>query len=87
MHSKKTMAGREARLRLLEHISSPLFRSIRLAFEHTLQGYKRTHVAPDDILDAYVLVWTAWRIWRAHALRVPPVPPCDATGLRMEIWA
>ena len=84
---KKTMAGREARLCLLEHIPGPLFHSIRPAFEHILHGYKRTQVAPDDILDAYVLVWTALRIWRAHASRVPPVPPCDAKGLRMEIWA
>jgi len=84
---KKTMAGREERLCLLEHIPGPLFHSIRPAFEHILQGYKRTQVAPDDILDAYVLVWTALRIWRARASRVPPVPPCDAKGLRMEIWA
>jgi predicted RNase H-like nuclease len=84
---KKTMAGREERLRLLEHIPSPLFQGIRPACEHILQGYKRTHVAPDDILDAYALAWTALRIWCAHASRVPPVPLCDAKGLRMEIWA
>jgi predicted RNase H-like nuclease len=84
---KKTMAGREERLCLLEHITGPLFHSIRPAFEHILHGYKRTQVAPDDILDAYVLVWTALRIWCARASRVPPVPPCDAKGLRMEIWA
>jgi predicted RNase H-like nuclease len=84
---KKTMAGREARLCLLEHIPSPLFHSIRPAYEHILHGYKRIHVAPDDILDTYVLVWTALRIWHAHASRVPTVPPCDAKGLRMEIWA
>ena len=47
---------------------------------------KRTDVAPDDILDAYVLVWTALRIWRAQAHCVPRIPPHDARGLRMEIW-
>ena len=83
---KKTVAGREARLRLLETIPSPLFHGIRAAFEQVLHAYKRTDVAPDDILDAYVLVWTALRIWRAQAHRVPHIPPHDARGLRMEIW-
>ena len=84
---KKTLAGREERLHLLEHIPSPLFQDIRSTYQYALQDYKRTQVAPDDILDACVLVWTALRIWRAQASRVPPVPPCDAKGLRMEIWS
>ena len=83
---KKTVAGREERLRVLEHIPSPLFHGIRAAFERILHAYKRTDVAPDDILDAYVLMWTALRIWRARAHRVPDVPSYDARGLRMEIW-
>src|SRR5262245_24803223 len=83
---KKTVAGREERLRVLENIPSPLFHGIRTAFGHILHTYKRTDVAPDDILDAYVLVWTALRIWRAQAQRVPRSPPHDARGLRMEIW-
>ena len=83
---KKTVAGREERLRALENIPSPLFHGIRTAFGHILRAYKRTDVAPDDILDAYVLVWTALRIWRAQAHRVPRIPPHDARGLRMEIW-
>ena len=83
---KKIVAGREERLRLLETIPSPLFHGIRTAFEHVLHACKRTDVAPDDILDAYVLVWTALRIWRAQAHRVPRSPQHDARGLRMEIW-
>src|SRR5215813_7611573 len=83
---KKTVAGREERLRVLEAIPSPWFHGIRPAFEHVLHTYKRTDVAPDDILDAYVLVWTALRIWRAQAHRVPRNPQHDARGLRMEIW-
>ena len=83
---KKTMAGREERLHVLENIPSPLFHGIRTAFGNILRAYKRTDVAPDDILDAYVLVWTALRIWRAQAQRVPRIPPHDARGLRMEIW-
>jgi len=83
---KKTVAGREERLRALENIPSPLFHGIRTAFRHILRVCKRADVAPDDILDAYVLVWTALRIWRAQAQRVPRSPQLDARGLRMEIW-
>lgn len=84
--SKKTVAGHAARLRLLEHIPSRLFHGIRAAYEHALRTCKRIDVAPDDILDAYILIWTALRIWRRQARRVPCVPPLDARGLRMEIW-
>ena len=83
---KKTVAGREERLRALENTPSPLFHGIRTTFGHILHACKRAGVAPDDILDAYVLVWTALRIWRAQAQRVPRTPPHDARGLRMEIW-
>ena len=83
---KKTVAGREERLRVLDNIPSLLFHGIRPAFEHVLHTYKRADVAPDDILDAYVLVWTALRIWCAQAHWVPRNPPHDARGLRMEIW-
>jgi len=83
---KKIVAGREERLRVLEHIPSPLFHGIRTAFGQVLPACKRTDVAPDDILDAYVLMWTALRIWRAQAQHVPRSPQHDARGLRMEIW-
>jgi predicted RNase H-like nuclease len=83
---KKTVAGRAERLRILETIPSPWFHGIRVAFEQVLHACKRTDVAPDDILDAYVLMWTALRIWRAQAHRVPRIPQHDARGLRMEIW-
>ena len=85
-HRKKTVAGREERLRVLDNIPSLLFHGIRAACERILRGCKRTDVAPDDILDAYVLLWTALRIWRAQAHCVPRIPPHDARGLRMEIW-
>jgi predicted RNase H-like nuclease len=83
---KKTVAGREARLRVLDNIPSSLFHGIHAAFERILGAYKRTDVAPDDILDAYVLMWTARRIWCAQAHRVPRSLQYDARGLRMEIW-
>lgn len=83
---KKTVAGREERLGVLEQAPYPLFQGIRPAFAQALRGCQRTQVAPDDILDAYVLVGTALRIWRTQGRRVPCVPACDQKGLRMEIW-
>lgn len=85
-HRKKTVAGREERLRALEQAPHRLFRSIRPAVERALQGRNRAQVAPDDVLDAYVLVGTARRIWHAQGHRLPDVPACDQQGLRMEIW-
>ena len=85
-HRKKIVVGREERLRVLEQAPYPLFQDIRPAFAHALRGCQRTQIAPDDILDAYVLVGTASRIWHAQGRRVPCVPACDQKGLRMEIW-
>jgi predicted RNase H-like nuclease len=41
----------------------------------------------DDILDAVVAAWTAWRRARGEAQRFPEDPPKDSLGLLMEIWA
>ena len=65
--------------------TSPLFHGIRTAFDRILRAWKRTDVAPDDILDAYVLVWTALRIWHAQAHCVPRSPQHDARGYA-QIW-
>jgi predicted RNase H-like nuclease len=40
---------------------------------------------PDDILDATVAAWTAPRVVSGVAERLPPDPPRDRRGLRMEI--
>lgn len=85
-HNKKTPAGREERLRVLEQAPGKLFREIRSAFENGQKAFKRAQVAPDDLLDAYVLAWTAFRITKRQANRVPANPPVDQRGLRMEIW-
>jgi predicted RNase H-like nuclease len=50
------------------------------------QSFHYSQVAPDDILDAYVLAWTALRIKAGQASRVPLNPLVDSKGLRMEIW-
>jgi predicted RNase H-like nuclease len=81
-HNKKTPEGRAERLRILESV----FRGIRQTFENDCLPFKRSAVATDDVLDAYVLAWTASRISTGRANRVPGDPPVDRKGLRMEIW-
>ena len=49
-------------------------------------GYPRTQVGEDDILDACAACWTAARILRGNAIRIPQGPPRDKCGLLMEIW-
>jgi predicted RNase H-like nuclease len=85
-HNKKTLAGREERLQALVQAPGGLFRDLRPTFARALQTFKRPQAAPDDLLDAYVLAWTARRIVQAQAHRVPVHPEVDARGLRMEIW-
>ena len=48
--------------------------------------FLRSQVASDDVLDAYAVAWTALRIAKKAARRIPPHPPIDAKGLRMEMW-
>ena len=81
-HNKKTPEGREERVRILEGV----FRGVRQAFARDCLAFKRTEVAMDDVLDAYVLAWTALRISTGQANRVPGDPPVDRKGLRMEVW-
>ena len=85
-HNKKTSAGRAERLQLLERAPGGLFREIRSAVENALKAFPRVHVAPDDLLDAYVLTRTALRIANGQASRLPVNPQVDGRGLRMEIW-
>jgi predicted RNase H-like nuclease len=45
----------------------------------------RRDLADDDIVDAIAGLWTAHRIAEGTAETLPPSPPRDPTGLRMEI--
>lgn len=49
-------------------------------------GLRKADVADDDILDALANAAAAADIHNGVAYRVPDDPPCDAKGLRMEIW-
>lgn len=48
--------------------------------------YPRSKLAKDDVLDACVACWTAFRISRGEAICIPDKSPRDRRGLRMEIW-
>jgi predicted RNase H-like nuclease len=79
-HSKKRRAGREERRRLLE----PLFGEwLRAA----LAERAKLASAEDDILDAFVALWTAERIAAGIARKIPSAPQQDKFKLRMEIAA
>jgi len=40
----------------------------------------------DDVLDATICCWTAYRIATGKAQRIPSDPPVDSRRLRMEMW-
>lgn len=84
--NKKTVAGRVARLRALNKMPSKPLGNVEPAFEHALKTFKRSQMAPDDVLDACVLLCTAYRIARGQASRVPFHTQRDAHGLQMAIW-
>lgn len=84
--SKKTAAGQEERLRALANLPGVVAQPLQSAATRAFQAYRRSHVAPDDVLDACVLAWTAYRILAGQAHRLPDLPAIDARGLRMEIW-
>jgi predicted RNase H-like nuclease len=80
-HAKKKAAGRAERLALVTaHFGSEAFSAARLR-------HPRREAADDDLLDAFAALWSAERILRGEAISLPPSPPLDAFGLRMEIVA
>lgn len=80
--SKHEPEGRRLRIDLLaEHGFADLDRVIQ---EDAGRG-----VGADDILDAHAVCWSARRILRDRAQRLPPSDAPDSVndrGLRMEIW-
>ena len=78
-HNKRTAAGRDERGALLTEVG---FGKI----VKRLKDFTERGVGADDILDACAVCWTSRRVVAGKALCVPPQPPCDARGLRMEIW-
>ena len=82
-HRKTRVVGRSERLDLLARAFDcdfkAAFESIRSKLER-IQDVKR-----DDFLDACAAAWTAARYARGEHGTLPPDPPTDRRGLRMEI--
>lgn len=75
---RKTVPGREARLKLLNQFFYQV--------EEGLAKFPGKDVLKDDVLDAYAAAWTAMRVFRGEAGFVPQTPPCDSRGVEMAIW-
>ena len=74
--SKKTGTGIAERLRLLRDHGIDM-----VAGHHDAKG-----VAPDDLVDAAAVAWTAHRIASGEARSLPDPPECDAAGRAVAIW-
>ena len=76
---KKTPEGRAERLALAE---AWLGKGI---LARARGGHRRSGLGDDDIADAIAALWTAHRIEAGTAETLPETPPCDETGIPMEI--
>jgi predicted RNase H-like nuclease len=74
---KRSPAGLARRLALLARH----FAGIRVAARRPPRGARA-----DDVIDAHAVCWSAARIARRRAVRLPPQPQYDALGLPMTIW-
>lgn len=79
-HNKKSDDGYKERLKLL----APLFGQW---LSEALKYRTQLASASDDVLDAFAALWTAERFWMKKSQTIPPDPPIDGFGLRMEIVA
>ena len=79
-HGKKTKMGREERLALLAPVYNPWL-------DMALAERRKLASGEDDVLDAFVALWTAERIASGASQTLPSVPPTDSFGLRMEMVA
>ncbi len=78
LERKKSRAGRKLRIALLE-------RAWEQPLADTVERARRAGCARDDVVDAMAACWTAERVARGAAVRVPAHPDVDSRGLRMEI--
>ena len=78
---KKNREGKEERRRHLQRAFGD-FDSLAADFE----ANQPTCAAFDDLLDACVACWTATRIFKREARKIPDPAPLDSRGLRMEMW-
>lgn len=78
-HSKKTTPGREERRKLLEREFGPWLHAA------LAEQRKELACAEDDLLDAFVALWTAEGIASGLSQTIPLEPSADTFDLLMEI--
>jgi predicted RNase H-like nuclease len=78
--AKKNTAGRAERLSVLRPWCGK-------AVARGLAEREKLGCKADDIVDAFVALWTAERIACGAAISIPVKPPLDVYGLRMEMMA
>jgi predicted RNase H-like nuclease len=79
-HPKKSGQGYSDRYRLLESHFGTAIADLR-------GQVPRKDAADDDLLDALVALWSAQRVRASSHACLPPDPPRDRFGLRMEMVA
>lgn len=75
--SKKTWDGLQERLALLKSVGLDLSKKL---------SRTNTRAAPDDVVDAAAVAWTASRVARGEALTLPQVPYETWQGRPIAIW-
>jgi predicted RNase H-like nuclease len=78
-YAKRFGGGKEERLALLRRVFGT---AVDDALAAGGLSCKR-----DDVIDAFVCLWTARRVAVGSASRLPAAPPRDKCGLAMEMWA
>jgi predicted RNase H-like nuclease len=79
-HPKKAAQGYLDRYRLLESHFGTVIADLR-------SQVQRRDATDDDLLDALVALWSAQRVRAGFHICLPPDPPRDRFGLRMEMVA
>ncbi len=77
---KRTAEGRLERRKLVDS-------QFQVCLDVARERLPRGGWAPDDLLDAFALLWSAWRIARGEAAAIPARAPLDGLGLRMQIFS
>ena len=79
-HAKRTQEGFDERI---EHLADVFPETV---LHEALEAFPRAEVGRDDVLDAFVVLWSAKRIALSTAERLPAEPPRDSCGIEMAIW-
>ena len=77
-HGKSRAVGVLARMRLLSRVG------LIEGLEESADDLGKAGL--DDLLDATAAAWTAGRIIKEEAIRIPETAETDVRGIRMEIW-